>query len=884
MVSFFGLKFGDKKKKSESKNAGSKHLQGWEIIDRGLDTTTNKPNQRPDTALSQDFRSPYGQRNLGHGNLAASSMLNLRSDHGRKGSMSSLKFQAHASDANIRTRFAAHNGSSTSLAAPAPAFGSRFRAANGSSSSLAAPGPGFSSRLGAKNASSISLVLPAPVARPSTSAGGSRGNEWGSPRDAHFLRSPVSGPPTPKSPLGDMQLPLTPRSETDNSSVFGEEADDMVENIMASVQEKIAKEKATAAEKRREMPRLGSEEERRRGSEAAPAMKASPEAHVPTSPGPVFRGNADQRPSSRGGLRAPPGPVTTAEPIFRGNFDNLTRPGSRGGVAIDAMGPPQHGPPTQQLPQPPSQAGHRRGSPANAHSAFLSRAPIRANSSDPDAELRSNSNGNIRARRLNSDDETSGAQQSQSLALAGSRINTPVQEFRSQSPAGHSPVSRAAAQQDFRPHSPIRSSAIPRGLSATGSRSQSPAPSILGLNGYRRQGSGTSVQSPAFNEPTLRDLMAQSPEPMTYDERPGSRSSDEGGVIEQYARPVIQSVQARRDTLTLNSPRRVSLSMEIEELEKSLAHAQKSQQQSQQQSREKEQHDDSSRASMTSSFYSEEAEENTEPVVTLQPAPLRSSPPLGNEVEQNMFPSRELSPMRGSFILRRGPRRPTLDEYGATTSQRTATSRPYAPASGSISPAPRSAISPSPRSGTLQFHQPNRTLSPAPTLDPPPSRQRPTVSTVIDAGFKFDFGPNIPPTPDSATWPLVSPCSPTPPTEEPVSQQDAGALQQKVPPPLQFDFSPDGYSRDPALWTPPPPRSTGQNPAMSSGRPSVLQGPALMPPGVGPPSRSRTPVDGIGAEEAAAAAAALGVGLARGPSMRADPRRHRVDEFGTGFI
>jgi hypothetical protein len=839
------------------------------MVDRGIDRA-HTTHDRPDTALSQDFRSPYAQRNLGHGSLAASSMVNLRTDHGRKGSFSSLKPQVHASDANIHSRFGANNGSSTSLAAPLPAFGSRFRAANGSSVSLAAPGPGFSSRLGAKNGSSVSLVLPAPGARPGTSSG-SQSREWNSPQDANFLRSPV----TPKSPLGDMQLPMTPKSETDNSSVFGEEADDMVDHIMASVQEKLAKEKATPAEKRRQAPRLGSDEAR-----------APSKSHLPTTTGPVFRGNVDQRPRSRDRSRGPPSPITsvTGEPLSRGNFDNLTRPGSRGGIAI---GPPRHGPPTQELPQPPGQAGGRRAPQGNAHSAFVSRGPIRANSSDVDGpEARSNSRGDTRPRRLGSDDETArfqglGVPPSQTSALYGPPVNTAVQEIRSQSPVAISPVSRTTGQTDFRPHSPIRNSAIPRGLSAMGNRSQSPAPSILGRNGFRRQDSGSSMQSPAVNEPTLRELMAQSPEPMTYDGRPGSRSSNEDDVIEQFARPVIRSVQARRDTLTLNSPRRVSLSMEIEELEKSLANAQKIQQQGQVESQERSRQDNSSRASMTSSFYSEDEDDEKEPIVTLQPAPSRSSPPLGDEADSAMFPSRELSPMRGSFILRRGPRRPTLDEYGVTTSQRTANSRPFA--------AGGRAISPSPRSGAFQFHQPNRTLSPAPTLDPPPSassRQRPTVSTVIDAGFKFDFGPSIPPTPDSATWPLVSPSSHTPPAEEPKMQSQPQGLQPKAPPPLNFNFSPGACSRDPALFTPPL-RSTSRGPSGSNGRPSTSQGtsgPTLMPPGVGPPSRSRSPVDGIGAEEAAAAAAALGVGLARGPSMRADPRRHRVDEFGTGFI
>ena len=760
--------------------------------------------------------------------------------------------------ANMRTRLGANNGSSASLVVPAP-FGSRFRAGNGSSSSLAAPGPGFSSRLGAKNGSSVSLVLPAPTARPGTSDG--KVKEWGGPPDAHFLRSPASGPPTPKSPLGEMQLPPTPRSETDNSSVFGEEADDMVETIMASVQEKLAKEKETESSKTREMAWLGAEKGRQRAPGGVPAVKASLQSQ---SPEPVFRGIADQRPGSRGGLRSPPNSAasTTAEPVFRGNIEN--RPGSRGRIAIH-QGPPRYSPPTQELPRPPNHTGHRRGPQGNSHGAFVSRGPAQENRPElVRSEARTNSRDDSQPHHFNTDDNTSqdqglGVPRSQPSTLASSRINTVVQELRSQSPAAVGPVSRAAGQIELRPRSPARISAVPRGLSAMGSRPQSPASSNAGSIGYRRQDSGSSVQSPAVNEPTLRDLMAQSPEEMMDDASPGA---DGEYLMEQYARPIIQSVRARRDTLTLNSPRRVSLSMEIEELEKSLAYAQRTQLQNQQLSSQ----DDSSRASMSSSIYSEDVDEPDEPVVTLQPAPLRSSPLLGSEAETGSFPSREHSPRRGSFILRRGPRRPTLDEYGVPSSQRTANSRPYNPGGGSVSP--------SSRTNALQFHQPNRTLSPAPTIDAPPLRQRPTVSTVIDAGFKFDFGPNIPPTPDSATWPLASSSSPIPPSEEPELQPEPEFIRQKAPPPLNFNFSPEASSRDPALWTPPL-RSIGQKPAANhehSLPPQGVAGTTLMLPGVGPPGRSRSPVDG------------LGVGLARGPSMRTDPRHQHVDAFGTGFI
>src|SRR5690606_10994393 len=137
--------------------------------------------QRTDTA--QSTRTPYTYDTH---NLAAASMFNLSApNHGRSGSRASLK--PHASEDNFRGGFAAHNGSSSSLALPSPAFGVRYRSQNGSSSSLAIPGPGFGSRMAARNGSAVSLALPAaaPELRPGTGSG--RAKEWVNPLDVHFM-------------------------------------------------------------------------------------------------------------------------------------------------------------------------------------------------------------------------------------------------------------------------------------------------------------------------------------------------------------------------------------------------------------------------------------------------------------------------------------------------------------------------------------------------------------------------------------------------------------------------------------------------------------------------------------------------------------------------
>ena len=924
----------------------------------------------------------------------------------------------HASEANMRGRFGANNGSSLSLAAPAPAFSSNYRKGNSSSSSLALPGPGFSSRFGTQNSSSVSLALPGPVggSRPGTPSG--RTKDWVNPLDVHFARKTPSPLPLVRSPTGapELQLPPTPREESENGSIFGAEADDVVDSIIQAVKmgEKMADEQEKESRKKQEMGRLEKEKlERQRVAEARvvanppPQLEARPRpqlrAQIDTrSPGqdppamspsvesPVFRGNIDERPGSRNGMvfgdeegpvsrsgisgngsrpqGRPNGSLPSAPadrghnrqaPRGRGSDDSTGsqsrgmsphqgNKGFQGPQAPYRHGPPAHGPPTQDLPRiPPENRRGHPGGPGGPRGPPDSRGPPRARGPEQHSNGRPMGPGtgpgagpgpngprqrgqpNPRQHGVSPAGPPSGLglrgppprpnmQRSESPApprAPGLRIN-PHLGSRNQSPAPNhrrgrdqligqrsespAPISPDPEPDKARTYSPAFGSGpyspafgpSPYSPGDGDSRPQSPAPSNLGISGPRRQESGSTAKTSFGDEPSLRDLMALSPEPVIS---PGttSRSSDDGSsVIEQFARPIIQSVQARRDTLTLNTPRRHSLSMEIEMLEKSLVKAQQTQAQE-------------LRASMSSSHYSNETydTEDTAAALDLEPAPLRGASPLPPTSSN----PRDPSPMRGALALRRGPRRPTLDEYGVPGKQlatsayrRDPINAPSGPPSG-----PSGSTSPPSRSTTPQFHQPSRPLVTTPTLDPPPPFRalRQIPSTVIEPGFKFDFGtPAAPPTPDSTTWPLASPLSTSPPdvdtVHSPKPQKEpeinsASPGSAEPPPPLSFNFSPEAYSRDPALWTPPLRSSSkGAMANENDGRPSTSQGIHLAA-GTGsafrPSGRSRIAADSAGSDDAAATGAALGIGMARGPSVRDTRRRpppppDMVDAFGTGFI
>ncbi|KAK3298665.1 uncharacterized protein B0H64DRAFT_316431 [Chaetomium fimeti] len=929
MVSFFGLNIGGKKKKPDEKPAQEKQPQQWKRIDQNalgegqfFGQNANQPGvvngsirSVSRTGTPQPTRSassPYANRDT-H-NMAVASMADLTtSGPVRSGGQASVLLRPHASEANIRTRFGTNNGSSASLAGPAPGFGARFGANNGSSTSLAGPGPGFGSR-------------------PGTASG--KAKPWVNPLDVHFARDAPSGPPTPKSPYADsIQLPQTPTTDNgDTGSVFGEEADDMVDAVMASVkkreqEEKAAKRREKELERRRETARLDMERlERQKSTESTLTARGPSAPHSPLEP--------QQKPFEELALQGP---------VFRGDMDS--RPSSRHGPAQAPswhQGPPPTGPPTQCLPQPPGQGPPRQGPLGPAGECRSGRSPRPAiNGPGPGPGPGPRPNG-------------SGPQQFRSKGPSPGPQGT---QSRAQGPAPNDP-----AEKVFRPYRPppLQGSG-PLGLMSEGLRSPSPAHNASGIKGYRAQ--SPALRSPAVRSPPpiehhaavfssdpeapssrrgtpgperqgLVPLISSLTSPSTVTS-PGSirRLSVDDEPIEPFTRPVIKNVIAKRDTLTSSTPRQHSLSMRIEELEKTLLDAQQA-------------HPvpklpipEDNRTSTSSSVYSdgikdEDDDDDDGPILSIHPAPLRiMSPPVpshatgpGPAPGATMSPPapipaaivRPQSPMRGP--PRRGPlpRRPGLEEYGVSSkavNSRGGTPTP-ASRSGSIDNY-SSHSSPPSCTNTPQVRHPNvkRDLtqpSPAPTVD---TLERARPNPVVDTGFKFDFGPGPgvigPPTPDSTTWSLASPAGDVgstlpPPTSDPSQAQGKSELSAKftrshVPAPLnlKFNFSPDAPSRDPTLgspggmWTPPIRSATGST---MDGRPSTSGGPGGPVSGGGlaasPSFLSKFP--DLSAQGDDDPAAFMGIGMARGPSIR-DVRRPKtsgarkpklgtIDSRGTGFI
>ncbi|KAL2133859.1 hypothetical protein VTI74DRAFT_1531 [Chaetomium olivicolor] len=953
MVSFFGLKFGDKKKKSENKSAQSKqqHQQHqWKRIDqnalgegqffgkninqKGVINGSIRSVSRAGTPQpSASGRSPYA--NSDTHNLAAASMFNL-SNAGpmRPGSQTSLHLKPHASDANLRTRFGAHNGSSASLALPAPGFASRLAARNGSSTSLAPPSP-LGSRPGTPN----------------------RSKPWVNPLDVHFMRSVPSGPPSPKSPLvsAPLTLPPTPITEkAETGSVFGEDANDMVDAVMASVrkreqEEKEAKEKEKELEKQRETARLEMERlERQKSTESNLTRPGSAPRSQPESP-----------------LKHA---VEQSLPTLMSKGDTEARPGSRGGPNGQVRPPPLHqgppptGPPTQCLPQPPGHGPPRQGplGPAAGGAGPRGYRPA-GPASNAHGGARSNGPGS-RVPRLRG--PNTGAQP-HNVGVQSS----PPNDSNSQSPS----------RETFRPcrPSPLQCSG-PLNALADGPRSPSPPLSPPGIDELRLHsptaGSPPSPESPTamyYPEPELppsegrktpgqekqdiAPLISTLASPSTVTSPSGSirRLSLDDGPIEQFSRPIIQNVRAKRDTLALKTPRRQSLSMKIEELEKTLISAQQAHQTLKPQSPV------TNRVSAASSVYSDGVKDDDDhdgPILPIQPAPLRVPPPLAprpavahsSVVPEAVSPptptlpaappipafaaNRPQSPFGGPPKRGVGPRRPALEEYSISSNQ------VVKPHGGTPSPASRSGStdnysthsSPPSRTDTPQLRHPNwrrdmNQPSPAPTVEtfehPHPSLM------VVDTGFNFDFGPTpgpgvgAPPTPDSTTWPLMSPTnaepssslSVPPPAPDPLLKTEGPSkfTRAHVPPPLnlKFNFSPDAPSRDPnmashaGLWTPPI-RSTPFAGKTADGRPSTSSGPSGNGSGgnklaASPRLISQFP-ESVQRDDDPAAF--MGIGMARGPSIKEvrrpktsggrGPRQgagagagtRMVDSFGTGFI
>ncbi|KAM7205234.1 hypothetical protein V8F33_001065 [Rhypophila sp. PSN 637] len=985
MVSFFGLKFGDKKKKSDGKaTQGSKQQQKQQQRQRidqnalgegqffgaNINQTTVingsiRSVSRANTAMS--IRSPYTHDTH---NLAAVSMFDLSHvSHSRQGSYSSMALKAHASDAGLRTRFGANNGSALSLAVPGPGFGSRPGTPNG------------------------------------------KGKAWVNPLDVHFARSSPSVPPAQKSPLAIEVQPITAdETETggggDAVSVFGKDADEMVDAMMASAKKKEEEEKAAKEkelekelelERQKETARLEMErlerqkstetklrqqaqerpQERRqqehqgRNSPEGPQQSRPQERHQTQGrpqqqhpeqrknpnpqqsmgplngnpngpgPGPVFRGNVDQRPGSRGGMR--PGPNEQAGPGPGPGPGPNGPPRQFPHPTAAHQGPPRHAPPTQSLPNPPLNGGSR-----NYHQGAPPLQP------GPRTDSRAGRPG----------------PHGPPGPHAGPRPGPGAGPGPHARPIGPVPLNNrpySPAPQNNRPYSPAPNSPGFRGPAASEFRSQSPAHGGPGGPGNRPRGppgaAGPNLQTslslnngPGPRGPPGPGLLLRRAE--TAPLSPTSDISDD--PIEQFARPVIQDVAAKRDTMQLHTPRRHSLSMKIEELEKTLIRAQI------------ETHEVDLRRPISSgsSNYSigasdvsslSDNDEPILPVTSIQPAPLRTVyptpaaatvtvPPATSTPSPTTETGRWLPNSAARGPIRRGPppRRPTLDEYGVIPGRTVSnSSRPptrTASAAGSSSTGRPSESDESSilqripsatqsRSNTPQLRQdriqeespvvPTATTEVAAStsgLSPPPSAPAPILSNL--GGFKFDFesaANAAPPTPDSTTWPLA-PSSPGAAAKEITSSSPSASLNRaNAPPPLNFNFSPDAYSRDPSgPWTPPLRSLGGSNlnlklhdqerPSTAGGFSSAFSHSSSLAPA---PSftRSRTPVEGV---DINATAASLGIGVARGLSIREPKREPRdrdpgvppprplpgtiqervepkapatpVDAFGTGFI
>jgi hypothetical protein len=821
----------------------------------------------------------------------------------------------------MRARFGAYNGSSTSLAAPGPGFGARFAARNGSAASLALPVAPFGSRPGTPN----------------------RTKPWVNPMDVYFginttTTAPPAGPQTPKSPLIDSpKLPPTPTTpNADSRSVFGEDADDMVNSVMASVkkkeeEEREAKRREAELEKQRETARLEMERlERQKSTESSlsgrrPSAPAQPEPE----PEPVS-------------LDIPPSLIRSeAEP----------KEGQRASPpqhhAIH-QGPPPTGPPTGSLPQPPGQNPPRNGPLGPPARSYTSPSPSNSRAAGPSA-------ANAGTQKVFKPYRPPPLQSCGPLGPLPDRFRSPSPTLKGPGLAvmAHSP----ALPQSPTLHSPPLMEHRPVVTSPEPETPKSPR----------------SPTTPAPEKSEPGPLLSSLTSPSTLTSPTGSirRLSLDEEQTEQAPRPIIQNVRAKRDTLALSAARNHSLSMKIEELEKTLLKAQI------EDLRQPRDMSEAERTSTSSSVYSngqkapgDEEDDDEGPILSSiqplrvpHPAPAPSSvapasqpaPPITSapRVASPGPGSRPQSPMRGP--PRRGPlpRRPALDEYGISANQ-------VVRGRGTPTPSSRSGSvdnysthsSPPSRTNTPQLRplqqqppQPSwkRDLnqpSPAPAVENGSDSQQSQgrLNPAVDTGFNFDFGPGpnlsmAPPTPDSTNWPLPSPSTgagetaSAAPASDPSSRaspkpSDAPAkfTRANVPPPLnidltKFNFNPDAPSRDPALgglWTPPI-RPVPWASTTADGRPSTSSGAS------GPGSLGNGSTNGGGKLAASPrlvsqfpesarddGGAFMGIGMARGPSIRevqrpktsgGPPRRPgrspapppaqgpaMVDSFGTGFI
>ncbi|KAK4459927.1 hypothetical protein QBC42DRAFT_348461 [Cladorrhinum samala] len=900
MVSFFGLKLSNKKKKSESKfdtkeAQGPKHIETTGVVNGSIRSVSR-------AGTSQGATSPYALADT-H-NLAASSMFDLGNvPSAHCDTPNSLHLRPNASEMNLRTRFGENNGSMASLGMPTSSF----------------------------------------VSRPGTSSG--KNKPWVDPLDVHFMRT-------------------TPTTEqAGEGSTFGKEADSIVNGVMNSVnkqeeQKPKDQELEKEAQRQQETARLELERlERQKSTETIVASKAPPqpqphaqipsdsqsELHLeaqaepglsqsgmgsPTSPGPIFRGHLDQRPSSRSGMRGngpspvhqgppPTGPPTHSLPQPPGQGKSRQSPhppsnegfngrpegpsagphiighgpgspysrtngtpdpySSRGRPGPGPHGPHSHGPQSPQFhghgpPRGPPQGPARHGSPSHGpprHGSPSQRSPY----GPPQGPL-----------RHGSPSQWNGAHGSPS---SYSLRSPPSQgQPHGRGPHLRGPISAGTSPQTFKAYKPYRPEL-----------SHSVGPNSPASESHARQAQGNSSEeldpndgpqqpsvddvpdTPATEQGPPVPLISSLTSPTASTSASTARSSVNDDFMNQPApQAVIRDVTAKRDTLSaLNTPRQHSLSMKIEELEKSLLRQQAAEVEQMPLVQSPEQVD--RRISGTSSCYSNEAEDrdrdnndnddddDDEPILSIQPAPLRIPTPIG-------------APLAVSASDLQSP----LEKLGAFG----------VPDDAEISPSSRT-HTPS------QVRYPNWRPEPNKSL-PTPTSDTGRPSRLVDTGFKFDFGPGIstPLTPDSSNWPLPSPTTERGPFSGPGSltihtgqneSSDAAKFARaNVPPPLnlEFNFSPDASSRDPTLgkaaadMLTPPLQSAPPTIALNDGRPSTSSGLAASPSFISKFPELMREDD---------AASFMGIGMARGPSIRETRRPgtssshyRMVDSFGTGFI
>ncbi|KAK4186415.1 hypothetical protein QBC35DRAFT_270787 [Podospora australis] len=1044
MVSFFGLKLRDKKKKSDAKATETKDQpQGPKKFDQNLlgegqffGTNVQQTGVVINGSIRSVSRAGTPQPNpkspyavMDTHNLAAASMFDLGAVP-RSGSQASFRptLKAYASDVNLGARFAANNDSSASLAIP-PGF--------------AAPPPGFNSRPGTPNG---------------------RKKNWVNPLDVHFVRSTPTGPPSAKSPLAQtgFELPPTPTTDkADTNSAFGEEADNMVNAVMASVN-KQEEEKKREAEQERELvrreetARLELERWERQKSSEGLAQQASSETKPqsqgqssqsshqrsptsPTIPGAMFRGNVGSRPGSRNGpasrspqihqgppptgppthcLPQPPGGAPRQGPRAADGEEFGPRPAPASGTVDSEQGPPRkgsgpHNNRTQGAPQgnpqaprpardsPPSSSqgpshgphqdprGNPRGRPGHGphghpgahdlhqgppgppngpshhgqrqafhgpahghnpqgrpppgpHGPHLQGPPHRGSPPLPNGPYRPPQGPYPQGPQPRGPPPQNGPPNG-----GGQFRNGPPGPFRGPGPNGfrsESPVRRPMGNDHHRSESPAprfmdnggpgSESPARRPMMNTDQRSQSPAPRGFGSMGPRSNGPVPYGAAEKSNGPELSPLDTRPPpliSTLTSPTTETARSSLDDEFLAKLAPPVIQDVAAKRDTFTQHTSGQQSLSMKIEELEKSLL----AQQPPKNQTLRPSQLQVEQRLSTSSSVYSndtkDDEDDNDETILPVPPAPLRIPSPLPPSVSTfSPDEARSQSPFRP---LRAGPQRPprpSLEEYGVSSDQVTNSPRSRAQPPPPSDYTLRSPTSPLSRSDPPQLRTqpslgllkrgPTQPISPAPTPD---AAHPPRPNPLIDTGFKFDFGPTpttAPLTPDSASWPLSSPTAETAPVIPPVVREDpfpavqdssGGTTHTKfsrtnIPPPLnlKFNFSPDAPARDPSLMTPPL-RSAPPMIAVNDGRPSTATGHHNSPSGktgssglaASPQLVSQFP-DFLRTKASSSPGdddPFMGIGMARGPSIREVRRpgtsaghgqknQRMVDSFGTGFI